>query len=191
MALIPGTLPVGTKYPNDPQSLLDTFASYLTAPEVKKNYPTVTVATPAGGGAITFNAGGQDELIYLDIGSAITGLTINFPSDANSVIGQTVAVFARSAVNATVTYPVGTEVPTPPTALSSGILYSWIKVQANTWAGEVKSVSGWAAPTGTAARTDMALSSAGASYTQAELTAVIQRLNALITDLRSLGILRT
>ena len=135
MALIPGTLPNGTKYPNDPQSLLDTFASYLTAPEVKKNYPTVTVATPASAGTITFNAGWQDELIYLDIGAAITGLTVNFPSDANSVIGQTVSVFSRSAVNATVTYPIGTEVPTAPTALVAGILYSWTKVQASTWAG--------------------------------------------------------
>jgi hypothetical protein len=32
MALIPGTLPNGTKYPNDPQTLLDTFAGHLTAP---------------------------------------------------------------------------------------------------------------------------------------------------------------
>jgi hypothetical protein len=135
MALIPGTLPNGTKYPNDPQSLLDTFAAYMTSPEVKKNYPTVSVATPASAGVITFNAGGQDELIYLDIGAAITGLTINFPTDANSVIGQTVSVFSRSAVNATVTYPIGTEVPAAPTALVAGILYSWTKVQASTWAG--------------------------------------------------------
>jgi|688.fasta_scaffold436198_1 hypothetical protein len=135
MALIPGTLLTGTKYPNDPQSLLDTFAAYLTAPEVKKNYPTVTVATPASGGTVTFNAGGQDELIYLDIGSAITGLTINFPSDANSVIGQTISVFCRSAVNATVTYPIGTEVPTAPTSLVAGIMYSWQKVSTSTWVG--------------------------------------------------------
>ena len=119
MALIPGTLPAGTKYPNDPQTLLDTFASYLTSPEVKKNYPTVTVATPASGGTITFNSGGQDETFYLDIGSAITGLTINFPTDANSVIGQTLSVFARSVVNATVTYPIGTEVPAAPTSLAA------------------------------------------------------------------------
>jgi hypothetical protein len=191
MALIPGTLPAGTKYPNDPQTLLDTFASYLTSPEVKKNYPTVTVATPASGGTITFNSGGQDETFYLDIGSAITGLTINFPTDANSVIGQTLSVFARSAVNATVTYPIGTEVPAAPTSLSSGIMYSWRKVAANTWAGEVKSASGWGAWSGTATRTAVALNSAGATYTQSELTSVIQALNALITDLRTLGILRS
>jgi hypothetical protein len=93
------------------------------------------VATPAGSGTVTFNAGGQDELIYLDIGSAITGLTINFPSDANSVIGQTISVFCRSAVNATVTYPIGTEVPTAPTSLVAGIMYSWQKVSTSTWVG--------------------------------------------------------
>lgn len=137
MALIPGTLQTGTKYPTDPQTLLDTFAAYLTAPEVKKNYPTVTVSAPAGGGTITFNAGGQDELVYLDI-SAITGLVINFPSDANSVIGQTISVFPRSAVSATVTYPIGTEEPTAPTSLAAGIMYSWRKVSSSgggTWVG--------------------------------------------------------
>jgi hypothetical protein len=184
MALIPGTLPNGTKYPNDPQSLLDTFAAYMTSPEVKKNYPTVTVAAPASSGAVTFNAGGQDELIYLDIGAAITGLTINFPSDANSVIGQTVAVFARSAVNATVTYPIGTEVPAAPTSLSAGIMYSWTKVAASTWAGEVKSAAGWAAATGTATRTTFATS----TVTVADLA---QRVKALIDDLTTLGILRS
>lgn len=190
MALIPGTLPTGTKYPSEPQSLLDTFASYLTSPEVKKNYPTVTVPPISSGGTITFNSGGQDELIYLDIGSAISGLTITFPSDPNSVIGQTVAVFARSAVNNTVNYTNGTRVPTPQDRLSANILYSWTKVKADTWAGEVKSAQGWAAPTGTAARADMALSTAGATYTQSEITKLIQTLNALIVDLRGLGILR-
>jgi hypothetical protein len=184
MALIPGTLPNGTKYPNDPQSLLDTFAAYLTAPEVKKNYPTVTVAAPAGGGTITFNSGGQDETFYLNIDAAITGLTINFPSDANSVIGQTLSVFAKSAVNATVTYPIGTEVPAAPTALSAGLLYSWRKVAANTWAGEIKSASGWAAATGTATRTTFVTSTV-------TLENLAQRVKALVDDLITLGILRS
>jgi len=187
MALISGTLPNGTKYPNDPQSLLDIFASYLTAPEVKKNYPTVTVATPAGGGTVTFNSGGQDETIYLDISGAITGLTINFPTDANSVIGQTISVFPRSAVNATVTYPIGTEVPTAPTSLAAGIMYSWTKVSttgSGTWVGEVKSAAGWAAATGTATRTTFATSTVTAEQ-------LAERVKALIDDLTTLGILRS
>lgn len=138
MALIPGTLQTGTKYPTEPQTLLDLFAAYLTAPEVKKNYPSVSIAVPSSAGAVTFNSGGQDETIYLDIGGAITGLTVNFPSDANSVVGQTLSIFARNAVNATVTITDtsgGSRIPTPPSALAAGIMYSWQKVSANTWVG--------------------------------------------------------
>jgi hypothetical protein len=189
MALIPGTLPTATKYPNDPQSLLDTFASYLTAPEVKKNRPTVTVVAPAGGGTVTFNTNTVDETLYVELGGAITILTVVFPSDTVSVIGQTISLISTHAINATVSYTNGTRVPTAPTALAAGVLYQWRKTKANTWVGGARSASGWAAQSGTAARTNMSLSTAGVSYTQAELTAVIQRLNGLITDLRTLGIL--
>jgi hypothetical protein len=191
MALIPGTLPNGTKYPNDPQSLLDTFASYLTAPEVKKNRPTVTVVAPAGGGTVTFNTNTVDETLYLELSGAITGLTVVFPTDAASVIGQTISLISTHAINATVSYTNGTRVPTAPTALAAGVLYQWRKTKSNTWVGEVRTATGWAAQSGTATRTNMSLSTASGSYTQAELTAVIQRLNALITDLISLGILRS
>jgi len=185
MALIPGTLPAGTKYPSEPQSLLDTFASYLTSPEVKKNYPTVTVATPSGGGTITFNSGGQDETIYLDISGAITGLTITFPTDANSVVGQTLSVFAKNAINGPgVTYTNGTRVPAAPTALAAGILYSWRKVALSTWVGSLTTITGWAAATGTANRTTFATS----TVTTAQLA---ERVKALIDDLLTLGILRT
>ena len=190
MALIPGTLPTGTKYPNDPQSLLDTFAAYMTAPEAKKNRQTVTAVTPAGGGTVSFNTSTIDETIYLDLTGAITNLTVVFPSDAASVVGQTISLISTHAIDGTVTYTNGTRVPTAPTVLAAGVLYQWRKTKANTWVGEIKSASGWAAQTGTATRTNMSLSTAGATYTQAEATAVIQRLNALITDLRTLGILR-
>jgi len=191
MALIPGTLPNGTKYPNDPQTLLDTFASYLTAPEAKKNLTTVTAVTPAGGGTVTFNSSGANETLFLDLGGAITGLTVVFPTDANSKIGQTISLFSTHAINATVSYTNGTRVPTAPTTLAAGVLYQWGKTKANTWVGGARSAAGWAAQSGTATRTNMSLSTASGSYTQAELTAVIQRLNALITDLISLGILRS
>jgi hypothetical protein len=135
MALIPGTLPNGTKYPNDPQSLLDTFASYLTAPEAKKNRPTVSVVTPTGGGTITFNSSGQDETIFLDHDPAITGLTVVFPTNSTSAVGQTIRVFPRTAVNATVSYTLGGQTVrgTNPTSYSATTNYEWQKVANNTW----------------------------------------------------------
>jgi hypothetical protein len=98
MALIPGTLPTGTKYPSDPQSLLDTFASYLTAPEAKKNRPTVTEVNPVSGGSSSFNAGGQDETLFLNNSSTIAAYTVNLPTLATSAVGQTLRIFARSQV---------------------------------------------------------------------------------------------
>lgn len=138
MALIPGTLPNGTKYPNDPQTLLDTFASYLTAPEAKKNRPTVSEITPTAGGTVTFNAGGQDETLYLKHGSSIDGLTITFPTAATSVVGQTLRLWAKSAVTAspgsvTLNKQSQTFVGSDPSTLSAATTYEWQKVATDTW----------------------------------------------------------
>jgi hypothetical protein len=141
MALIPGTLPTGTKYPNDPQSLLDTFAAYMTAPEVKKNRPTVTVVAPASGGTVTFNTNGQDETLFLDIAAGITGLTVTLPTAESSAVGQTVRVWPRSAVSATIviTKNAGGTSQTvrgsDPSSLSASTNYEWQKVASSphTW----------------------------------------------------------
>jgi hypothetical protein len=187
MALIPGTLPTGTKYPNDPQSLLDTFASYLTAPEVKKNLTTVTATIPSGGGTVSFNSTGENETIFLDLSGAITGLTVLFPTNGNSKIGQRISLFATHPVNATITYTNGTREPTAPTALAADVLYTWQKVKSDYWVGSqdtIPGVLGWAAATGTATRTTFATS----TVTTAQLA---ERLKALIDDLITLGVLRS
>jgi hypothetical protein len=134
MALIPGTLPTGTKYPNDPQSLLDTFASYLTAPEAKKNRPTISVYTPAAGATITASPNGLDETVYLDHGSTIATMTFIFPSNANSVTGQTLRIFARSIITTlTVTATGLTLRGAALTTLAASGTAAWQKVAANTW----------------------------------------------------------
>jgi hypothetical protein len=184
MALIPGTLQAGTKYPNDPQSLLDLFSAYLTAPEVKKNRPIVTVYTPPSASAVNFNTSKVDEIMYLKHDLAITGLSIVFPSDGNSVIGQTISIFPKTAVNATISYTNGTREPTAPTSFAAGVMYSWRKVESNTWVGSINTVAGWAAATGTASRTTFATS----TVTTAQLA---EKVKALIDDLTTLGILKS
>lgn len=134
MALIPGTLPTGTKYPNDPQSLLDTFASYLTAPEAKKNRPTVSVYSSVDGATITARPDGLDETVFLDHGSTAAASTFVFPSNSNSVTGQTLRLFARSAVTTlTVTSSGLTLHGTALTAMTANQSVAWQKVAANTW----------------------------------------------------------
>jgi len=137
MALIPGTLQTGTKYPNEPQALLDLFASYLTAPEVKKNRPIVTLYNPAGGSTVNFNTASVDENVFLNHDPAITDLTLGFPTNGNSVIGQVLRVLPRTAVNATVTYSASGltfyGATAQPTSFTAGTPYAWMKVAANTW----------------------------------------------------------
>jgi hypothetical protein len=134
MALIPGTLPTGTKYPNDPQSLLNTFASYLTAPEAKKNRPTVSVYTSVAAATITARPDGLDETVFLDHGSTAGTATFIFPTNANSVTGQILRLFARSAVTAlTVTSAGLTLRGAALTALTASQSVAWQKVAANTW----------------------------------------------------------
>ncbi len=134
MALIPGTLPNGTKYPNDPQSLLDTFASYLTSPEAKKNRPTVSVYSSVAGATITARPDGLDETVFLNHGSTAADATFVFPSNANSVTGQILRLFALSAVTAlTVTSAGLTLHGAALTALTASQSVAWQKVAANTW----------------------------------------------------------
>jgi len=133
MALIPGTLPNGTKYPSDPQSLLDTFASYLTAPEAKKNRPTVSVYTSVAGATITARPDGLDETVYLDHGSTAGTATFVFPSNANSVTGQILRLFARSAVTALTVTPPANLYGAALTALTANQSVAWQKVAADTW----------------------------------------------------------
>jgi hypothetical protein len=134
MALIPGTLPNGTKYPNDPQSLLDTFASFLTAPEAKKNRPTISVYTPAAGATINASPNGLDETVFLDHGSTIATMTFVFPSNANSVTGQTLRIFSRSIITTlTVTATGLTLRGAALTTLAASGTAAWQKVAANTW----------------------------------------------------------
>lgn len=134
MALIPGTLPTGTKYPNDPQTLLDTFASYLTAPEAKKNRPTVSVYTSVAGATITARPDGLDETVFLNHGSTAATAEFVFPSNSNSVTGQIIRLFARSEVTAlTVTSTGLTLRGAALTALTASQSVAWQKVAANTW----------------------------------------------------------
>jgi hypothetical protein len=134
MALIPGTLPTGTKYPNDPQSLLDTFASYLTAPEAKKNRPTVSVYTPAAGASISASANGLDETVFLDHVSTIATMTFVFPTNSNSVTGQTLRIFSRSIVTTLTVSSTGLTLHGAAlSTLAANGTAAWQKVAANTW----------------------------------------------------------
>jgi hypothetical protein len=134
MALIPGQLPTGTKYPNDPQTLLETFAGYLTAPEVKKNRATVSVYTPSAGATVSASPAGLDETIFLNNSATLATLTFAFPTNANSYTGQILRIFARSAVTALTVSSSGLTIyGAALTALAANGTAAWQKVSASTW----------------------------------------------------------
>jgi hypothetical protein len=136
MALIPGTLPTGTKYPNDPQSLLDTFASYLTAPEAKKNRAIVTLpAPPAAGGTLSAGSSGIDETVVLNNTTTYATFTFTFPSTSNSVVGQILRFFTRSIVTTlTVTLNGNTVLGAAlPAGTTAGQSFAWQKIDGTNW----------------------------------------------------------
>jgi hypothetical protein len=134
MALIPGQLPTGTKYPNDPQTLLETFAGYLTSPEVKKNRAIVSAYTPSAGATVSASPAGLDETVFINNSATLATLTFVFPANSNSYTGQILRIFARSAVTAlTVTSTGLTIYGAGLTALAANGTASWQKVAASTW----------------------------------------------------------
>lgn len=133
MALIPGTLQAGTKYPSEPQALLDLFAAYLNAPEAKKNRPTISVYTSVNGATINASPNGLDETVFLNHGSTAATATFAFPSNSNSVTGQILRLFSRSAVTSLTVTPPTNLYGTSLTALTAGQSVAWQKVAANTW----------------------------------------------------------
>jgi hypothetical protein len=136
MALIPGTLPTGTKYPNDPQSLLDTFASYLTAPEAKKNRAIVTLpAPPAAGGTLSAGSSGIDETVVLNNTTTYATFFFTFPSTNNSVVGQILRFFTRSIVTTLTVNLNGNTVlgAALPTGTTSGQSFAWQKIDGTNW----------------------------------------------------------
>jgi hypothetical protein len=134
MALIPGQLPTGTKYPNDPQTLLETFAGYLTAPEVKKNRAIVSSYTPSSGATVSASPAGLDETVFLNNLATLATLTFAFPANNSSYTGQILRLFARSAVTALTISSSGLTIyGAALTTLAANGTASWQKVAANTW----------------------------------------------------------
>lgn len=136
MALIPGTLPTNTKYPNDPQSLLDTFASYLTAPEAKKNRAVVSFpSAPAAGGSLSAGSSGIDETVVLNNTTTYATFTFTFPSTSNSVVGQIIRFFTRSAVTTLTVTLNGNSVygAALPSGTTAGQSFAWQKIDGTNW----------------------------------------------------------
>ncbi len=91
--------------------------------------PLLVSASPTTGQTVTLPDTAQDMIVYLTPAGALLALTLALPSDAVTIIGQTIRVFSTSAVT---TVTLSNTVP----VLSAIVLnggYTLQKVAANSW----------------------------------------------------------
>lgn len=95
----------------------------------------VSPYTPVTTNSISFNTNGDDETLCITPAGTIAALTVVFPPDANSVIGQKLEIFPTQVVTTlTVTSTGLTLKGTAVTALAVNTPLAWRKVAASTWA---------------------------------------------------------
>jgi hypothetical protein len=97
-----------------------------------QNY--ITPAAPLTGATINMNALSITETIYITPAGTIAALTVVFPTDANSALGQIERLISSQTVTAlTLTANGNTILGTAVTAMVANQTYAWQKVAAATW----------------------------------------------------------
>lgn len=91
----------------------------------------VDSVTPLTGQTVTFRQDSSDGTVYIQPAGAIAALTLNFPSDAVSRIGQICRVAStQNIASLTMT---GGVVMDPISSLSANDFFEFHKLKANTW----------------------------------------------------------
>jgi hypothetical protein len=79
--------------------------------------------------------------MFLNLTTGITGLSVVFPSNNTSAVGQVLRIWSREAVAATVSYTLGGQdvrgaagaTGATPTSFAANTNYEWQKVANDTW----------------------------------------------------------
>lgn len=94
----------------------------------------VSASTPVTTNTITARTTKANETLYIAPSGTLAALTVAFPSDANSQIGQTLTVFSTQIITALTVSSAGlTILGTALTALAATTAYRFQKVAASTW----------------------------------------------------------
>lgn len=94
--------------------------------------PVVITAAPATGATLTFNNNGADQTYNIEPAGALAALTVTFPSEATSRIGQIVRIFSTQVITA-LTLNGATTIRNAATAAVANDVSSYQKVKANVW----------------------------------------------------------
>lgn len=89
-------------------------------------------STPADGATVSLTSDDKDRTLNLTPAGALTSLTINFPADVSSRIGQSVCITTTQPVT-TVTLGAGPTVTGFVGSLSANDFHCYQKRAANTW----------------------------------------------------------
>lgn len=93
--------------------------------------PALQVLTPTTGQTVSFLNSSVDQILTLNPAGALAALTITFPSDASSRLGQVVRVAAMQSIAALTLS--GATILNGVTAMVSGDAFSFLKINTNTW----------------------------------------------------------
>jgi hypothetical protein len=95
----------------------------------------VTPVSPLTGATVDMNTAANNETIYVTPAGTIAALTVVFPPDADSVIGQIERLISTQNITSlTLTANGNTIVGTQPTGIFADQTYTWQKTAAATWA---------------------------------------------------------
>ncbi len=104
------------------------------AASIKGLADVVTASTPVTTNTVTAGTGKVNETLYLTPAGTLAALTLAFPSDANSQVGQVLRVFSTQIVTALTVSAAGLTIQgAAVTALAANTPVSFQKVAASTW----------------------------------------------------------
>ena len=105
--------------------------SISTADGRYSQIPVSQVLIPTTGQTVSFQNTYADQILTLNPVGALAALTVTFPSDASSRLGQVVRVAAMQPIAALTLS--GATILNGVTAMVSGDAFSFVKINANTW----------------------------------------------------------
>ncbi len=98
---------------------------------VNTTKPAIQTASPTTGQTVVMTDSAVDGTLYLTPAGALLALTVTFPTNANSVLGQIRRIASTQAVT-TLTLD-GATILNPLTAIVANTATSFQKVASNTW----------------------------------------------------------
>lgn len=94
---------------------------------------TVQTVSPTTGQTVSMSDTSANSCLWITPAGTLNSLTVNLPSNANSILGQVVSLGSQQVITTLTVQNAGT-IFNNLTSLAIGDLYAFKKVASNTWA---------------------------------------------------------